>query len=55
MVILGIDTHKRTVVAVDERGCKLGERTVGTTTADYLELLVWASRFGTEQIALEPA
>jgi transposase len=36
-------------VAVDERGRKLGERTVGTTTADHLELLVWASRFGAER------
>jgi transposase len=51
MVILGIDAHKRThtVVAVDERGRKLGERTVGTTTADHLELLVWASGFGAER------
>jgi transposase len=51
MVILGIDAHKRThtVVVVDERGRKLGERTVGTTTADHLELLVWASRFGAER------
>src|SRR4029450_3453835 len=51
MVILGIDAHKRThtVVAVDERGRKLGERTVGTTTADHLELLVGAARFGAER------
>jgi transposase len=51
MVILGIDAHKRThtVVAVDEHGRKLGERTVGTTTADHLDLLVWASRFGGER------
>jgi transposase len=51
MVVLGIDAHKRThtVVAVDERGRKLGERTVGTTTADHLELLVWAARFGAER------
>jgi transposase len=51
MVILGIDAHKRThtVVAVDERGRKLGQRTVGTTTADHLELLVWASRFGAQR------
>ena len=51
MVILGIDAHKRThtVVAVDERGRRLGERTVGTTTADHLELLVWASRFGAQR------
>src|SRR5919204_1151206 len=51
MVILGIDAHKRThtVVAVDERSRKLGQRTVGTTTADHLELLVWASRFGAQR------
>jgi transposase len=51
MVILGIDAHKRThtVVAVDEHGRKLGQRTVGTTTADHLELLVWASGFGAER------
>ena len=51
MVMLGIDAHKHThtVVAADERGRKLGERTVGTTTADHLDLLVWAARFGTER------
>ena len=50
-MILGIDAHKRThtVVAVDEHGRKLGERTVKTTTKDHLDLLVWASRFGTER------
>jgi transposase len=48
MVILGIDAHKRnhTVVAIDEQGRKLGERTAGTTTADHLDLLVWACGFG---------
>jgi transposase len=51
MVILGIDAHKQThtVVVVDEHGRKLGERTVKTTTTDHLDLLVWASRFGTER------
>jgi transposase len=49
MVLLGIDAHKRThtVVAVDEHGRKLGERTVGTTTDEHVRLLVWADRFGT--------
>jgi len=48
MVVLGIDAHKRnhTAVAVDEAGRKLGERTTGTTTADHLQLLCWAERFG---------
>jgi hypothetical protein len=44
MVVLGIDAHKRshTVVAVDDSGRKLGERTLGTTTADHLVMLTWA-------------
>jgi transposase len=44
MVVFGIDAHKRThtVVAVDETGRKLGENTLGTTTADHLALLTWA-------------
>jgi transposase len=47
----GIDAHKRThtVVAVDETGRKLGERTLGTTTADHLAMLTWAERFGTQR------
>ncbi|MEV4418325.1 IS110 family transposase [Catellatospora sp. NPDC049609] len=51
MVILGIDAHKRshTVVAVDEVGRKLGEKTLGTTTADHLALVTWADRFGQER------
>jgi transposase len=49
MVILGIDAHKRThtVVAIDERGRQIGTRTTAsTTTADHLELVRWAERFG---------
>jgi len=48
MVVLGVDAHKRnhTVVAVDEVGRELGERTTGTTTADHLQLLAWAQQFG---------
>jgi transposase len=51
MVVLGIDAHKRnhTVVAVDDRGRKLGERTTGTTSADHLQLLAWAEQFGSER------
>lgn len=47
MVILGVDAHKRshTVVAVDENGRKLGQKTAGTTTVDHLELLTWAKRW----------
>jgi transposase len=52
MVVLGIDAHKRnhTVVAVNETGRKLGERTIGTTTADHLTLLSWAEQFGTDRL-----
>ncbi|MHA6781112.1 IS110 family transposase [Pseudonocardia saturnea] len=52
MVVLGIDAHKRshTVVVVDDVGRKLGERTLGTTTADHLALLTWAEKFGSERL-----
>jgi transposase len=52
MVTLGIDAHKRThtVVAVDELGRELGQKTtVATTSADHLEMLRWAERFGPER------
>jgi transposase len=52
MVVLGIDAHKRThtVVAVDEAGRQLGTKTTtSTTTADHLELVRWADRFGSER------
>lgn len=52
MVTLGIDAHKRThtVVAIDEVGRELGSKTTtATTTADHLELLRWAERFGGER------
>ena len=52
MITLGIDAHKRThtVVAVDELGRRLGCRTTrATTTADHLELIAWAGRFGAER------
>jgi transposase len=52
MVTLGIDAHKRThtVVAVDDAGRELGARTTtATTTADHLDLLRWAQRFGGER------
>lgn len=52
MVILGIDAHKRThtVVAIDEAGRKLGEKTTrATTTEANLQMLRWAGSFGTER------
>ena len=55
MIVIGVDSHKRThtVVAVDEVGHKLGERTVGTRPADHLELVRWASRFPDRRWAVE--
>jgi transposase len=51
MVTLGVDAHKRThtIVAVDEHGRKIAERTLGTTTKDHLGLLRWAAQFGDER------
>ena len=44
MLIFGIDAHKRThtIVAVDERGRQVAQRTIKTTTDDHLELVTWA-------------
>jgi transposase len=52
MVVLGVDAHKHshTVVAVNDVGRRLGERTIGTTTADHLALLNWAEQFGTDRL-----
>ena len=46
MVTIGVDSHKRThiAVAVDGNGRKLAERLVGTTPEGHLELLRWARR-----------
>lgn len=52
MVTLGIDAHKRThtVVAVDEVGRQLGEKTTkSTTTEAHLDLVRWAERFGPDR------
>jgi transposase len=49
MVTLGIDAHKRThtVVAVDDAGRQLGQKTTtATTSEDHLELVRWADQFG---------
>jgi transposase len=45
MVILGVDAHKRThtLVAVDEVGRKLGERTVSATQEGHLDAMAWAA------------
>jgi len=55
MVVIGVDSHKRThtVVAVDGTGRKLAERTVSTGPAGHLELLRWARRWRERTWALE--
>lgn len=56
MVTIGADLHKRshTVVAVDEHGTTLAERTVSATPRGHLELLRWArERFDERTWALE--
>ena len=47
MIVIGIDSHKRshTAVAVDPTGRRLAEKTVGTTGAGHLELVRWAGQF----------
>lgn len=55
MVIIGADLHKRshTLVAVDETGRRLAEKTSPATPAGHLELLTWAARFPDRRFALE--
>jgi transposase len=52
MITFGIDAHKRThtVVAVDEVGRQLGQKTTTSTTSDdHLDLVRWAGRFGSDR------
>lgn len=46
-VVIGVDAHKRshTLVAVDEIGRKIAERTVGTTSEHHLQVLEWAGQW----------
>jgi len=55
MIIIGIDSHKRThtAVAVDGTGRKLAEKTLVATSAGHLELVRWAARFAERTWALE--
>jgi len=55
MIVIGVDSHKRThtVVATDQTGRKLAEKTVAAVSAGHLELVRWASRFGERTWALE--
>ena len=44
-IVIGVDAHKRrhTLVAVNEVGRELGERTVPVTSAGHLLVLEWTS------------
>jgi transposase len=55
MVIIGVDSHKRThtVVAVDGAGRKLAEKTATTAPAGHLELVRWVRRWRERTWALE--
>jgi transposase len=55
VIVIGADSHKRshTVVAVDQVGRRLGERTVATSSDGHLELLRWSSQWPQVRFALE--
>ncbi|WP_261566908.1 IS110 family transposase [Frankia gtarii] len=55
MITVGVDSHKRThtVVAVDEVGRRLGEKTVAATSEGHLDLVCWAGRWEQVTFALE--
>lgn len=55
VVIVGVDVHKRTrtLVAVDETGRKLAEKTVAATPDGDLEAVAWAGRWPERRWALE--
>ena len=55
MVTFGGDSHKRThtLVAVDENGRQVGERTVPATPAGHMEALAWARQWPERRWALE--
>src|SRR6185312_14004785 len=55
MVVIGVDAHKRThtMVAVDELGRTLGERTVAATSDGHLQAVQWAARWPGARFALE--
>ncbi len=55
MIVIGVDSHKRThtAVAADGTGRKLAEITVSATSPGHLELVSWAARFPDRRFALE--
>jgi transposase len=55
MVTIGVDAHKatHTLVAVDEAGRKVAEKTVAATTDGHLDALTWAAQWEERRFALE--
>ena len=55
MVVIGVDSHKRThtAVVVNEAGRRLETKTVATSTEGHLALLRWARRWRARTWALE--
>jgi transposase len=55
MVTLGVDAHKRThtIVAADDNGAVLAERTVAATSVGHLEALRWAAQWPERRWAIE--
>jgi transposase len=55
MVTIGVDAHKatHTLVAVDQVGRKLAEKTVSATTDGHLDALTWAAPWHERRFALE--
>lgn len=55
MVVIGADLHKRshTLVAVDEAGRKLAEKTVSATPSGHLEIRRWTAQWPERRFALE--
>jgi len=55
MVVIGVDAHKRshTLVATDEAGRKLSEKTVPATPEGHLSAVTWAARWPERTFALE--
>ncbi|WP_255597870.1 IS110 family transposase [Micromonospora sp. RL09-050-HVF-A] len=55
MTVIGIDAHKRThtLVAVDDLGRRLGERTVAATDEGHLRAVEWADQWPEVSFAVE--
>jgi transposase len=55
VVTIGVDSHKRThtLVAVDDVGKKLAERTLAATSEGHLDALAWAERWPERRWAIE--